>query len=477
MVAPDDETIPRRAWMALFVSTLVVFLAVVNISSVNVAFPSIREDFGSTDAELSVIVGAYNLVVGSLLLAAGRLSDSLGRRRVYLPGVAIVAFGSMLCALAPGTWWLVAARVVQGVGGAITLAAGFAVMLPEFPPTRRSTPIGVAGAAGALGAVVGPVAGSLLIDLVSWRGVFWFNVPLCLLVIALGPRYLSESKDPEATGRIDWLGVAFGTVAVASIMFAIVQTETWGLDIRVVGLIVFGFALVAALIRRSAVHVEPLIDLTLFRFRSFTSANIGGFFYGLGFTAGALVSSLLLQDVWDLSIRDVGLAFAPSPLLAAVVSPYAGRWADRIGHRWILFAGCLSCAVGYGSFIFAFTETAEPWSRFVPLSLFAGVGVGMTVSTWSSAGVADVPPARFGIAGATLNTLRNGAYGLGIAIVVAVVATSGDTTTLLGIERAYAFIAVCYVLSAISVALTFPAGSARDRAAAGAARPDQMPTG
>ena len=458
--------------MALFVSTLVVFLAVVNISSVNVAFPSIREDFESTDAELSWIVGAYNLVVGSLLLAAGRLSDSLGRRRVYLPGVAIVAFGSMLCALAPGTWWLVPARVVQGVGGAITLAAGFAVMLPEFPPTRRSTPIGIAGAAGALGAVVGPVVGSLLIDLVSWRGVFWVNVPLCLLVIALGPRYLSESKDPDATGRIDWLGVAFGTVAVASIMFAIVQTETWGLDIRVVGLIVFGFALAAALIRRSAVHAEPLIDLTLFRFQSFTSANIGGFFYGLGFTAGALVSSLLLQDVWDLSIRDVGLAFAPSPLLAAVVSPYAGRWADRIGHRWILFAGCLSCAVGYGSFIFAFTETAEPWSRFVPLSLFAGVGVGMTVSTWSSAGVADVPPARFGVAGATLNTLRNGAYGLGIAIVVALIATSGDTTTLLGIERAYAFIAVCYVLSAISVALTFPAGSARDRAAAGAARPD-----
>ena len=477
MVHPDDETIPRRAWMALFVSTLVVFLAVVNISSVNVAFPSIREDFGSTDAELSWIVGAYNLVVGSLLLAAGRLSDSLGRRRVYLPGVAIVAFGSMLCALAPGTWWLVAARVVQGVGGAITLAAGFAVMLPEFPPTRRSTPIGIAGAAGALGAVVGPVVGSLLIDLVSWRGVFWVNVPLCLLVIALGPRYLSESKDPEATGRIDWLGVAFGTAAVASIMFAIVQTETWGLDIRVVGLIVFGFALAAALIRRSAVHAEPLIDLTLFRFRSFTSANIGGFFYGLGFTAGALVSSLLLQDVWDLSIREVGLVFAPSPLLAAAVSPYAGRWADRIGHRWILFAGCLSCAVGYAGFIFAFTETAEPWSRYVPLSLFAGVGVGMTVSTWSSAGVADVPPARFGIAGATLNTLRNGAYGLGIAIVVALIAASGDTTTLLGIERAYAFITVCYVLSAISVVVTFPAGSARDRAAAAAARHDRTPTG
>lgn len=477
MTSAPDETIPRRAWMALFVSTLVVFLAVINISSVNVAFPSIREDFGSTDAELSWIIGAYNLVVGSLLLAAGRLSDSLGRRKVYLPGVAVFGVGSVLCALAPGTWWLVAARVVQGVGGSITMAAGFAVMLPEFPPTRRSTPIGIAGAAGALGAVVGPVVGSLLIDAFSWRGTFWINVPLCLLVLAIGPRYLSESKDPAATGRIDWLGVLLGTIGVASVMFGIVQTEVWGVgDARIIALVMLGLGLAVALVRRSRTHPEPLIDVDLFRFRSFTSSNIGGAFYGLGFTAGALVSSLMLQDVWDLPVRDVGLAFAPSPLLAAAISPIAGRWADRIGHRWILAVGCGLCAVTYLGYIVVFDETAEPWRQYVPLSLPLGVGIGMTVSTWSSAGVSDVPPARFGIAGATFNTLRNGAYGLGTAVVVALIAAAGDTTTLVGIERAYGFIAVCYVFAAVSVALTFPAGAARDRAemstSAAGARPD-----
>ncbi|MEM9521706.1 MAG: MFS transporter [Actinomycetota bacterium] len=477
MTSAPDETIPRRAWMALFVSTLVVFLAVINISSVNVAFPSIREDFGSTDAELSWIIGAYNLVVGSLLLAAGRLSDSLGRRKVYLPGVAVFGVGSVLCALAPGTWWLVAARVVQGVGGSITMAAGFAVMLPEFPPTRRSTPIGIAGAAGALGAVVGPVVGSLLIDAFSWRGTFWINVPLCLLVLAIGPRYLSESKDPSATGRIDWLGVLLGTIGVASVMFGIVQTEVWGVgDARIIALVMLGLGLAVALVRRSRTHPEPLIDVDLFRFRSFTSSNIGGAFYGLGFTAGALVSSLMLQDVWDLPVRDVGLAFAPSPLLAAAISPIAGRWADRIGHRWILAVGCGLCAVTYLGYIVVFDETAEPWRQYVPLSLPLGVGIGMTVSTWSSAGVSDVPPARFGIAGATFNTLRNGAYGLGTAVVVALIAAAGDTTTLVGIERAYGFIAVCYVFAAVSVALTFPAGAARDRAemstSAAGARPD-----
>ena len=466
MTATADETITRKAWMALFVSTLVVFLAVINVTSVNVAFPSIREDLDATDVELSWVIGAYNLVVAALLMASGRLADSIGRRRVYLPGVAIFAVGSMACALAPGTGWLIAARVVQGLGGSLTMAAGFAVMLPEFPPTRRSTPIGISGAAGALGAVVGPVVGSLLIDAFSWRGIFWINVPFCVLVLVIGPRFLSESRDPDATGRIDWVGVAVGTLAVGGAMFAITQSEAWGvLDSRIVALVVGAVVLAVLLVRRSRSHPEPLIDLDLFRFRSFTSANIGSVFYGLSFVGGALASSLMLQDVWDLPVREVGLVFAPSPVLAAIVSPIAGRWADRIGHRWILTAGCLSSALAYVLYLITFDETAAPWSQYVPLSLLLGLGVGLTVSTWSSAGVADVPPARFGVAGATINTLRQAATGLGVALAVLFVESAGDGTTLLGIQRAYTFVAIGYVLAAASVALTFPSGSARDRAA------------
>ena len=467
MASTPDETIPRRAWMALFVSTLVVFLAVINVTSVNVAFPSIREDLDASDAQLSWVIGAYNLVVAALLMAAGRLADSIGRRKVYLPGVAVFAVGSMLCALAPDAGWLIFARVVQGVGGSITMAAGFAVMLPEFPPTRRSTPIGISGAAGALGAVVGPVVGSLLIDAFSWRAIFWINVPLCLLAIVLGPRFLSESSDPEATGHIDWVGVAVGTFSVGAAMFAITQSDSWGpFDGRVVGLVVVAVVLAVVLVKRSRVHPEPLIDLDLFRFRSFTSANIGSTFYGLAFVGGALASSLMLQDVWDLPIREVGLAFAPSPVLAAIVSSLAGRWADRIGHRWILTSGCLLSAFAYVLYLLTFDETAAPWSQYVPLSLFLGVGVGLTVSTWSSAGVSDVPPSRFGVAGATINTLRQAATGLGVTLAVVFVESAGDVTTLLGIQRAYMFVTVGYLLAAASVAMTFPSGSARDRAAA-----------
>ena len=463
---PTDDTIPTRAWGALFVSTIVVFFAVVNLSSVNVAFPSIREDLGSTDTELSWIIAAYNLALSAFLLAAGRLADSLGRKRVYLPGVAIFGLGSILCALAPGTWTLVAARVVQGIGGSITIAAGFAVMLPEFPPTRRSTPIGIAGAAGALGAVVGPVVGSLVIDLFSWRAIFWLNVPLTLLVLIIGPKLLSESRDPEATGNIDWLGVVMGTLGVGSIIFAITQTDAWGLlHPGIIGLASFGLALTVLLVRRSRSHEEPLIDTDLFRHRSFTSANISAALYSLAFASGPLATSLLLQDIWNLPVRDVGLAFAPAPLLAAAASPIAGRWADRIGHRWLLTAGCALLGLSYLLYILAFDETPTLWNQYVPISLLAGLGIGLSIATWSSAAVSDVSPARFGTAGATFNTLRQSALALGVAVVVALIASTGDSISVAGVQLAFGFVTACFFIAAIVVAATFPKGSARDRAA------------
>ena len=453
--------------MALLVSTLVVFLSVINVSSVNVAFPTIRRELGATDVQLSWIVGAYNLVLGSFMLAFGRLADSLGRRRVYLPGVAVFALGSLVCATAPGTEWLIAGRLVQGLGGSVTIATGFAVMLPEFPPMRRSTPIGIVGAAGGLGAVTGPVVGSLVIDLTSWRGVFWINVPFCLLVLVIGPRFLSESRDPDATGRIDWQGVALGTAGIGSIMFAITQSDTWGFgDLRIGGLALVGLLLVGLLIRRSRHETEPLLDLALFRHRSFTSANIGVVFFGLAFGSGALASSIMLQDVWGLAVRDVGLVLAPGPLLGAALSPVVGRAADRAGHRWLLVVGCGLCALGYTLFAIVFSTDVAPWSQYVPLSLIIGTGTGLAVSTWNSAAVADVPPARFGTAAATVNTLRQASIGLGIAVVVVLIASAGVSPTLLGVRRAYGFIACCFLCASAAVGFTFPAGSARDRALA-----------
>lgn len=339
-------------------------------------------------------------------------------------------------------------------------------MLPDFPPSRRSTAIGIAGATGGLGAVAGPALGSVLIEAFSWRAIFLINVPLCLLVLVVGPRFLRESRDPAASGRIDLLGVAIGTSAVALVMFAIVQSESWGVaDWRGVALFVIGLALLPVLVRRSRSHPEPLLDLGLFRFQSFRASNVGIVLYGFAFPAGFLVNSLVLQDLWGQSIRTTGLALVPAPFIAALWSPVSGRFADRYGHRWVLGAGCSLCAVGYGLFALLLDETPAVFSGFVPLSLVAGVGVGLTVATWSSANIADIPASKFGVAGATFNTARQAAYALGVSVAITLIATgSGDSgEKAAGYQWAWWWIAGCYVLAAVAIMTLFPAGSSFDR--------------
>ena len=460
----------RNPWIAVVVTTLVFFLVVIDVSAVNVAFPSIRDDFGVAESALGWIISGYNIAVASLLLVAGRYADSLGRKRLFIPGVAIFAIGSMLSAIAPSAPALIAARVVQGIGGAIIAPTAIAVVLPDFPANKRSTVIGLTGATGALGAVVGPALGAFLTDVWSWRGIFWINVPISLLVLVLAPRLLRESKNPNATGKVDLIGVPIGTIGVALVMFAIVRAEAWGIaDVRVVATFVVGLAMIPVLIRRSRTHPEPLLELDLFRLRSFSSTNAGLAFYSMAFTSGFLANSLLLQELWGESLRTTGLALVPSPLLAACISPFAGRLADRLGHRWILTVGSAACGLAYLSYVVVLDSTPATWTVFVPISLLVGFGVGATIATWASAGLADVGPAQFGTANATVRTTQQVFYALGISVIVALLADVSSDPDVGRFRWAWAFVGTAYLASAVTVALTFPAGSSDDRAADAAA--------
>ena len=459
-VARNDE-IPREAWLALVIATLVFFLVVVDVSAVNVAFPSIGREFNVHESTLGWILSGYNITVAALLMLSGRLADSLGRKKLFIPGVAIFGFGSLLCGLAPSTGFLIAARVVQAVGGAIVSPTAIAVVLPEFPVAKRSMAIGITGATAGLGGVFGPAVGSLIIDLWSWRGIFWINVPLCLLVLALSPRLLRESKNPAATGKIDLLGVVIGTTAVFLMMFAIVQSETRGIaDGQVIAMFVIGLVLVPVLIRRSARHPEPLIELSLFRKRSFSSTNAGLAFYSMAFTSGFLVNSLVLQDLWGQSITTTGKALVFSAGASAVLSPIAGRMADRIGHRWILMVGSMCCGTAF--LLFQIFLDAEPhvFDRYVPISLLLGFGVGTSISTWSSAGLSDVDPAQFGTANASIRTTQQVFYALGISVVITMLASHSGLT---GFRWAWWWVSGMYFTSAAIIALTFPAGTSAGR--------------
>lgn len=465
----ETTSVPRSAWLALGVTTLVFFLIVIDVSAVNVAFPSIAADLDAAESDLSWIISGYNVTLAALLLVAGRVADSWGRKRLFMPGLAVFGFGSVLCGLAPSVGILIAARIVQAVGGAIISPTALAVVLPEFPPQRRSTAIGFLGATGGLGAVLGPALGSIIIDLWSWRGIFLINVPICLFVLAVSPRLLKESKNPSATGRIDYLGIPIGTAAIGFIMVAIVQSESWGItDGRVVALFVTGVLLIPVLLRRSATQPEPLIELPLFRYRSFTSANAAVALFSLAFTSGFLTSSLLLQRLWGQSITTTGRALVLSPLLSAVASPLSGRLADRIGHRWILAFGSIASALGYVGFLVLLDESPHVFDRYVPLSLLVGLGTGVTIATWSSAGLSDISPEQFGTANATLRTVQQVCYALGIAVVVTLLTAGGGSDDLAGYRWAWRWVAGAYVAAAVVIAVTFPRGSSQDRLAGSA---------
>ncbi|MGI9615098.1 MAG: MFS transporter, partial [Acidimicrobiales bacterium] len=300
-----------------------------------------------------------------------------------------------------------------------------------------------------------------------WRGIFWINVPVCLLVLVVSPKILRESKNPNATGRIDVLGVVIGTAAIALVMIAIVESESLGItDPRVVAMFIGGLALIPPLLRRSARHPEPLIELPLFRIRSFASANAAVAFYSLAFTSGFLTGSLLLQRLWDQSITTTGQALVLPPLVSAVVSPLSGRLADRVGHRWILTIGCLFSAAGYVGYLLVLDETPHVFDHYVPLGLLIGIGTGATIATWSSAGLSDIAPDQFGTANATMRTTQQVFYALGVAVVVTLLATGGGSLEISGYRWAWAWVAATYLAAAAVAAVTFPAGSSRDRAGA-----------
>ncbi len=440
-------------------------LVVIDVSAVNVAFPSIRDDFDVSEATLGWVISGYNVTLASLLLVAGRYADSYGRKRMFIPGVAIFLLGSALSALAPSVGFLIAARVVQGVGGAIISPTAIAVVLPDFPANKRSTIIGITGATGALGAVVGPALGAFLTDVWSWRGIFWINVPIGIVVLLAAPRLLRESKNPAATGKIDLGGVPIGTAGIALVMFAIVRSEEWGVfDVRVLALAAAGAVLLWLLVRRSRTQPEPLLELDLFSLQSFASTNAGLFLYSMGFTSGFLINSLLLQELWGQSLAVVGTSLIVSPLVATFVSPVAGRLADRIGHRWILALGSAMNGLAYLSYIFVLDDTPSVWTRFVPISLFVGVGVGATIATWSSAGLSDVDPGQFGTANATIRTTQQVGYALGISVTVAILADVSNTANIADFRWAWCFVGGSYLAAAAMIAATFPSGSSAERA-------------
>src|SRR5581483_7934838 len=335
------ELSPRRRFLVLAICCASILVVVMDISIVNVALPTIRHDLHASESDLQWTVDAYTLVLASFLVLAGSTADRLGRRRIFQVGLAVFGLGSVLCGLAPGIGWLIAARALQAAGGTMLNPVAMAIVANTFPdPAGRARAIGVFGSMSGLALALGPILGGVLVDGLGWHAIFWVNVPIVAAAIVATVLFVPESRAARAR-RFDPVGQLLVVLVLGSIVYAIIESSRLGWTSPVIlGLLAAAVLGALALAGYEPRRTDPLLELRLFRSVPF-SAAISTALWGLcGFGAFLFVTTQYLQDVRGLSAFTAGLCLLPVGVLVVVLSPRTGRLVGVRGPRLpLLVAG------------------------------------------------------------------------------------------------------------------------------------------
>jgi EmrB/QacA subfamily drug resistance transporter len=422
MVNPDGEdggvsSILRcmRKWSPLIAVCLGTFLLLVDVLIVVVALPAISDDFHADYADLQWVVDGYALSLAALVLGAGSLADRFGRRRIYLIGIGIFAISSLLCALAPNEQALIAARILQGLGGAAMFACTAALLNFTYHGHDRGVAFGIWGAVNGLAAAVGPLAGGLLTEHLGWRWVFLVNLPICLVAVGFTMRGVSESRAPRG-GRFDLPGTISFTVAAAAVTYGPIRAGDSGwTDGVALAAFVVGLLALALFLFAEGRSDHPMLDLTLFRRVPFTVLIVAAFLAQATAFGYMPFSMVWLQQVLGNGPVDAGLYGAlPMAAAALVVGVSAGRFLQKIAPRWAVGFGLLLIAAG--DLLQARIGTHSTGAVLIPGLIVVGLGVGCVLPTNASAVLAEVPRERSGMAGGVLNTFRQLGLAFGVAV-------------------------------------------------------------
>ncbi|MGA2835687.1 MAG: MFS transporter [Acidimicrobiales bacterium] len=467
LTAPEpavDHRARRRLRRIFVVTALGAFMASLDLSIVNVAFPALERSFrGDAPASLAWVITGYSIVFGSLLVVAGRTADRLGSRRVFFAGLAVFCLGSGLAGLAPSVPLLIAGRLVQGVGAAALLPSSLGLLLAAFPSERRSQVVALWGGIGALAVATGPSLGAVLITGFGWRAAFFVNLPIGLVAWVAGRGVLSPRRGDTTGSTPDYAGVVLLSAALAALVLAISEGPGWGWSSGwVVGAFAAAAVLGAVFLRRSSRHAEPVLDLALFRSRSFSVANTAALLYAMGFFAMLLGNILFLTGVWHYTILRAGVAVTPGPLVVAVVAGPAGTMAGRYGFRRVLLSGFTVFAAGLVWYATYVGPRAEYLAVWLPGTLVVGLGIGLTFPVLSAAAVSSLHPDRFAVGSAVNQTARQVGGALGIAVLVAILGTpSGAADAVAHFHHLWWFVAAMAVSSGLVSTLFGPPGPAR----------------
>lgn len=412
-------------WPALYVLCLATLMIVLDTSVVNVALPSIRDSLGFTQEALSWVINAYVLTFGGFLLLGGRLGDLWGHRRLFLIGVTLFTAASLACAASPTPFVLVAARGVQGIGGAIAEAVALSLIVNLFPePDERAKAMGITGFVAAGGGALGAVLGGVLTGLLNWHWIFLINLPVGVAVCVLALRWVPESDAPVTRERLDYGGAFTITAALMLAVRAIVGGNeagwTSGITLGLLGAALVLIVLFVLIEQRVA---SPLVPLGMLARRNLATANIIGMLWAASMFAWFFISALYLQLVLGYRPLEVGIAFLPANLLMGVLSVgVSGRLVTRFGMRKPLVAGLALAALG----LLLFSQVrvdGDVWRDVLPAMLLLGGGAGIAFNPVLLAAMSDASPEESGLASGIVNTSFQLGGALGLAILASLAAS------------------------------------------------------
>jgi EmrB/QacA subfamily drug resistance transporter len=416
----------RRKWFALALLLGVQFMVVLDIAIVNVALPSIQTDLGFSQEDLQWVVSAYALLFGGFLLLGGRVADLLGRRRIFVAGLVVFTGASLLSGFAWSDTALIGARALQGLGAAMITPAALSILTTTFQEGKeRNSALGAWGAVGAFGAVAGVLLGGVLTDWLSWEWIFYVNVPVGILGLALTPLFLSESRDARVKS-FDVPGAALVTGGLVALVYAITQANDYGWgSLETAGLFGGAIVLLAGFLGWEARTAEPLMPFSIFRLRTVVGANVAGLILGTALFAMFLVLTLYMQQVLGYSAMRTGVAYLAVAGTAIFWSALAAQLVTRVGVKPVLVAGMTFLSAG----LIYFTQVSVGGSYLgdlLPGFLLISIGMGFSFVPISIAALAGVRAAEAGLASGLINTSQQIGGALGIAVLSAVAASATD---------------------------------------------------
>jgi EmrB/QacA subfamily drug resistance transporter len=418
----------RRRWLALYVLCLGDLMIVLDTTIVNVALPSIRTDLGFSEASLAWVVNAYLLTFGGFLLLGGRLGDLFGHRRLFLIGITLFTAASLACGIATSQEFLVGARAVQGIGGAIVAAVALSLIMTLFTePSDRAKAMGVIGFVAAGGGSVGVLLGGVLTDVLNWHWVFLVNLPVGIAVFVLCRVLLPAGRGLATAARLDIAGAVTVTASLMIAVYAIVNGNEKGWTSgQTLGLLAVAAAMMALFLAIEARVREPLVPLRLFRLRNVATANVVGVLWSAAMFAWFFLSALYLQLVLGYSSLEVGLAFLPATLIMGSFSlGLSAKLVMRYGIRGPVAIGMLLVAIGLALFARAPVDGSFVVD-VLPSMVILGLGVGMAMNPVLLAAMSDVEPNESGLASGLVNTSFMMGGALGLAVLASIAASRAD---------------------------------------------------